>query len=66
MKDNKLNELFIQIRNECLEIINKKNVDVDELSFQMGMSSKTLYNFLKNKNEDFSIYLKLYEVLLGW
>ncbi len=66
MKDNNLNELFIQIRNECLEIISTKNVDVDELSFQMGMSSKTLYDFLKNKDEDFSIYLKLYEVLLGW
>ncbi len=66
MNDNNLNELFTQIRNECLEIIDKKNVNVDELSFQMGINSRTLYNVLKNKNEDFSIYLKLYEVLLGW
>ncbi len=65
MNDN-LNELYIQIRNECLQIIFKKNIDIDELSFRMGMNQSTLYQVLNNKNEDFSIYLKLYEVLLGW
>ena len=65
MNEN-LNELFLQIRKECLLIISKKNVDVSELSFRMGMDSKTLYNVLNDKNKDFSIYLKLYEVLLGW
>lgn len=65
MNEN-LNELFLEIRKECLLIINKKNVDVSELSFRMGLSSKTLYDVLNDKNEDFSIYLKLYEVLLGW
>jgi len=61
-----LNELFINIRRECLQMIYQKNVDVEELSFRMGVNTKTLYSVLKNKNEDFSIYLKLYEVLLGW
>lgn len=61
-----LNELYLQIRNECLQIIFKKNVDIDELSFQMGMTQSALYKVLNNKNEDFSVYLKLYEVLLGW
>lgn len=65
MNEN-LNELFLEIRKECLLLINKKNVDVSELSFRMGLSSKTLYDVLNDKNEDFSIYLKLYEVLLGW
>lgn len=65
MNEN-LNELFLEIRKECLLIINKKKVDVSELSFRMGLSSKTLYDVLNDKNEDFSIYLKLYEVLLGW
>lgn len=65
MNEN-LNELFLEIRKECLLIINKKNVDISELSFRMGLSSKTLYDVLNDKNEDFSIYLKLYEVLLGW
>ena len=64
MNEN-LNELFLEIRKECLLLINKKNVDVSELSFRMGLSSKTLYDVLNDKNEDFSIYLKLYEVLLG-
>ena len=65
MNEN-LNELFLEIRKECLLLINKKNVDVSELSFRMGLSSKTLYDVLNDKNKDFSIYLKLYEVLLGW
>lgn len=65
MNDN-LDELFLEIKKECFEIIYKKNVDVSELSFRMGMNAKTLYNVLNEKNEDFSIYLKLYEVLLGW
>ena len=65
MNEN-LNELFLEIRKECLLLINKKKVDVSELSFRMGLSSKTLYDVLNDKNEDFSIYLKLYEVLLGW
>ncbi len=65
MNEN-LNELFKQIRNECLQIIYKKNVDIDELSFKMGINTGTLYKILEDKIEDFSIYLKLYEVLLGW
>ena len=65
MNDN-LNELFKTIRNECLMIIAQKKVNIDELSFKMGMKTSTLYKLLTNKSEDFSIYLKLYEVLLGW
>lgn len=65
MNDN-LEELYLQIRNECLQIIFKKNVDMNELSFRMGMNQKTLFSVLNNRDEDFSIYLKLYEVLLGW
>ena len=61
-----LNELYLQIRRECLKIIHKKKVDVEELSFRMGLSCEVLHNVLSEKNKDFSIYLKLYEILLGW
>ncbi len=64
--DKNLNELFKEIRNECLQIIEVKNVDIEELSFRMGMSTNNLYHFLQKRNSDFSVYLKLYEVLLGW
>ena len=66
MNDNNLNELFLQIRKECLQMIDQKRIDISELSFKMGMSIKSLYNILKDKDKDFSVYLKLYEVLLGW
>lgn len=66
MIDSNLNELFLEIKDECLRLIYQKRIDLDDLSYQMGMSMKTLYNFLKSKNEDFSVYLKLYEILLEW
>ena len=64
--NDKLNELYLEIKKECLKIINKNKIDINELSFRMGISTNTLYNVLNEKNKDFSIYLKLYEVLLGW
>jgi hypothetical protein len=66
MNENNLNELFLQIRKECLQMIDQKRIDISELSFKMGMSIRALYNVLKDKDKDFSVYLKLYEVLLGW
>ena len=62
----KLDELFESIRNECLKIINNKKVDLDELSFVLGCNQEELTNILINKDEDFSVYLKLYDVLVEW
>ena len=61
-----LNELYDEIKGECMKIIYDKNVDMDELSFRVGMDAKTLYYVLNSNDQDFSIYLRLYEELLGW
>ncbi len=62
----KLNILFNQIKNECLNLISKKKVDIDDLSFALGMNKEKVYELFKNKNEDFSIYLKMYDILVEW
>ncbi len=64
--NEKLDKLFYSIRNDCLELIEKKEVDVDELSFRLGCNLDTLVNILNDRIEDFSIYLKLYDILLEW
>lgn len=64
--NKKLNILFNQIKNECLNLISKKHVDLDELSFALGISKEKMYDLFKDKNEDFSIYLKMYDVLVEW
>ena len=62
----KLDELFESIRNDCLKLIDNKKVDLDELSFVLGCNQEELTNILINKDEDFSVYLKLYDVLVEW
>ena len=63
---SKLDRLFNDIKNECLVLIHDKRVDIEELSFQMGVDMQTLYNLIESRNDDFSLYLKLYEILLTW
>lgn len=64
--NDKLDRLFYAIRNDCLDLIEKKKVDVEELSFKLGCNLETLVNLLNDRDEDFSIYLKLYDILLEW
>lgn len=64
--NEKLNILFNQIKNDCLSLISKKKVDLDDLSFKLGINKEKIYDLFENKNEDFSIYLKMYDVLTQW
>ena len=61
-----LDLLFKDVKEECIKLIYDKNVDIEELSFRMGLDVNSLYSVLNNVNKDFSIYLKLYDILLGW
>lgn len=63
---DKFEEIFLKIRNECINMIYAKKVDLEELSFKIGCDERTLLDFLKNRNQDFSIYLKMYSLLLEW
>lgn len=64
--NKKLELLFNQIKKECITMITNKKVDIDDLSFEMGMNKKVLYDLFENRNEDFSLYLKMYNILTNW
>ncbi len=64
MKD--IDIVFNKLKKECIDIILKQKVSAEELSFRLGCSPSMLISLLKGKNEDISIYLKLYDVLVNW
>ena len=63
---NELDLLYKDVKEECIKLIYYKNVDMEELSFQMGVDVNSLFNILNNKDKDFTVYLKLYDILVGW
>ena len=66
MIDDKLKQLFIDIKLDCLELILAKDVSISDLSYQLGISNKDFYNTMKSTEQDFSFYLKMYYILLKW
>ena len=54
MKLGTADELFYSIRNDCLRLISSKNVNLDDLSFNIGCSTEKL------------IYFKIYNTLVEW
>ncbi len=66
MIDDKLKQLFIDIKLDCLELILAKDVSISDLSYQLGISNKDFYNRMKSTEQDFSFYLKMYYILLKW
>lgn len=66
MIDDKLKQLFIDIKLDCLELILAKDVSISDLSYQLGISNKDFYNRMKSAEQDFSFYLKMYYILLKW
>jgi len=61
---NELESIFLNIRNDCLNLIREKDIDIDDLTFKLGISVNTFIDVLNNRNKDFKIYLKLYNTLL--
>lgn len=62
--NNRLDKMFINIRKDCIDLINDKNIDIDDLTFKLGISTNKFIDILTNRNKDFTIYLKMYNTLL--
>lgn len=58
--------VYDKIRKECLDKILKDNINFEELSYRIGCSTRKLLDLLKNRTEDLSIYLKIYDTLVNW
>lgn len=66
MMDKKLDALFYQIKENCFDLIKKKDINFLDFAFELGMDSDdVIHNFIV-RNKDFSFYLKAYDLLLKW
>ena len=61
-----INSLFFHIRERIFRLIQEKNVNIDLLSFNLGISRDTFINNFNNKVEDFSFYLETLSLLEHW
>lgn len=66
MSNESIDKLFLSIKNDCLKLITLKRVDLQDLSFKMGFSLDDLVGYILKRSSDFSIYMKMYELLLEW
>lgn len=64
--EEKINNLFLQIRERIFRLIQEKNVDVDILAFDLGMSRKTFVGNFVNRIDDFTFYLQTLSLLESW
>lgn len=61
-----LDKTFLEIKVECLNMIKEKNVDLYELSFELGISLEQFVKNFQSRTKDFSFYLRTYNILLEW
>ena len=61
-----LNSLFISLRSNIFQLINEKNIDIDILSFDLGISRQTFIDNFKSRIEDFTFYLQTLSLIENW
>ena len=64
--EEKLNNLFFHIRESIFRLIQEKNVDVDVLAFDLGISRKTFVENFSKRIDDFTFYLQTLSLLENW
>ncbi len=64
--EEKLNNLFFHIRESIFRLIQEKNVDVDVLAFDLGISRKTFVENFNKRIDDFTFYLQTLSLLENW
>ncbi len=61
--EEKLNNLFLNIREDIFKLIQEKNVDINFLAFNLGISKNSFLENFKNRIDDFSFYLQTLSLL---
>ena len=64
--EEKLNNLFFYLRSDVFKLIQEKNIDVDILSFNLGIGRETFINNFSKRIDDFSFYLQTLSLLESW
>ena len=66
MIDEELDNLFLNIKNDCMTLIREKDISLEELSFTLGISSREFISNFQVRSKDFSFYLETYRILMEW
>ena len=66
MINEKLDNLFYNIKADCMNIIKEKDISLEELSFALGISSREFISNFQARIKDFSFYLETYRILMEW
>jgi len=64
--EEKLDNLFFYIRKSIFGLIQEKNVDIDVLAFDLGISRKTFVENFNKRIDDFTFYLQTLSLLENW
>ena len=64
--NNKLDDLFYKIKERIFELISQKNVNIDALTFDLGINRDTFINNFAKRIEDFTFYLQTLSLLENW
>ena len=66
MTNEKLDNLFYNIKTDCMNLIKEKDVSLEELSFALVISSREFISNFQARIKDFSFYLETYRILIEW
>ena len=60
------NNLFDNIKNRIVKLVYEKNIDIDYLSFKLGLSSREFINNFYRGIDDFTFYLQTLSLVEHW
>ena len=60
------NNLFYNIRDRILDCILEKNIDLNLLALNLGISKNTFITNLTSKTDDFTFYLQALSLVENW
>lgn len=61
-----LDNLFDNIKNTIFNLIYENNVDIDLLSFDLGIDSITFISNFSTRIDDFTFYLQTLSLVENW
>lgn len=64
--EKNLDKLYLKIVTESIDKIIKNNIDIQELAFNLRIPKQELIKSFQERNKDFSIYLKMSDILEDW
>ena len=64
--NKELDNLFYNIKNTIFNIINEKNIDIELLSFDLGIDSTTFISNFSKRINDFTFYLQTLSLVENW